>query len=179
MFGWLSGNRSRRAIPDELYGAIVTQAREPALYADLGVPDTVAGRFEMVVLHTALALRRLGNGSAVERELGEAVFERFCADMDASLREFGVSDAVMGKRMKTMAQGYYGRAGAYGTAVDEDSRDELVAALRRNVFPGGEGDIDVRLGAYAIRFAAACQAVPEGAFETGAASFPRVPVLSS
>jgi len=179
MLGWLTGIRSGNAIPDELYGAIVTQARERDLYAELGVPDTVAGRFEMVVLHTALALRRLGSGSAVERDLGEVVFERFCADMDASLREFGVSDAVMGKRMKKMAQGYYGRAGAYGAAADDDSRSDLVAALQRNIFPGGEGQIDPRLGDYAIRFSMACQDVPVGAFERGPAAFPRVAVLSS
>src|SRR5207244_1769191 len=74
-----------------LYGAIVAQARSPVFYGRYGVPDTVNGRFEMVVLHTILVLRRLKEEPGL-RGLGQALFDAFCADMDANLREMGVGD---------------------------------------------------------------------------------------
>src|SRR3954452_11112994 len=78
-----------------LYGAIVAQARAPVFYQIYGVPDTVNGRFEMIVLHAVLLLRRLGNEPEPTRELGQAIFDRFCQDMDANLREMGVGDLAV------------------------------------------------------------------------------------
>src|SRR3974390_245218 len=83
---------------DVLYGAIVAQARLPSFYLIYGVPDTVEGRFDMIVMHLALVLRRL----ARERELGslgQGVFDRFCRDMDHNLREMGVGDLSVPKHM--------------------------------------------------------------------------------
>ncbi len=78
-----------------LYGMIVAQARSPQFYRDYGVPDTVNGRFEMIALHTVLLLRRLADGSPELRQVGQEVFDRFCDDMDASMREMGVGDLTV------------------------------------------------------------------------------------
>ena len=75
-----------------LYGAIVAQARDPRFYESYEVPDTVLGRFDLIVLHLALVLRRLREGDAAMSGLAQGVFDAFCRDMDHNLREMGVSD---------------------------------------------------------------------------------------
>ena len=159
-------------IASDIYGAIVARARTPAIYADLGVPDTVAGRFEMVALHMVVAMERFGSGTHRERDIGQRVFELFCTDMDQTLREFGVGDAVMGKRMKKMARGFYGRSAAYTQALTTDDRDQLAAVLGRNIYPGEERAADVRLSDYARSFRLAFIAVESGALEKGAVAVP-------
>src|SRR3954447_23871272 len=94
-------HRNRQAATiDALYGMIVAQARSPRFYRDYGVPDTVNGRFEMIALHTVLLLRRLADGSPDLRQVGQEVFDRFCDDMDASMREMGVGDLAVPKKMR-------------------------------------------------------------------------------
>lgn len=118
-----------------LYSAVVSQARRPEFYADLGVPDTLDGRFDMIVLHVFLVMQRLrGQGEAadgVARALVEALFD----DMDANLREMGVADLGVGKRVKQMIDGLYGRLDAYrdGLAAD-DGGHALRVALDNNLF---------------------------------------------
>jgi len=123
-------------IPAALYGAIVAQARRPALYRDLGVPDTVEGRFEMILLHLALVLRNLrGPGGRVE-PVGQAVFDTFCTEMDRSLREMGVGDLSVGKKMRAVGEAYYGRAAAYEPGLAGGDAAGLAAALARNAYAG-------------------------------------------
>jgi cytochrome b pre-mRNA-processing protein 3 len=117
-----------------IYGAIVAQARHPALYADLKVPDTVDGRFEMVVLHGGLVIQRLGRDDEESRAAGQAVFDLFCDDMDRSLRELGVGDLAVPKRMRSMAEAFYGRSAAYDAAIAGDDRPQLAAAIARTVY---------------------------------------------
>ena len=134
MFGRFRQARRDKAIGAALYGAIVAQARAPALYARLGVPDTVDGRFQMVVLHLALVLRRLKTGGDAGKATGQEMFDLFCGDMDRSLRELGVGDLVVPKRMRKMAEAFYGRSAAYDAALDRDGGVALEEALGRNVF---------------------------------------------
>lgn len=141
-------DRQEARIASAVYGAIVAQARSPALYAGLGVPDTVAGRFEMVVLHTVVIIERLKSGGAAERTLGQRVFDLFCTDMDRSLRELGIGDLGVPRKMKRMAEGYYGRAEAYRRGLAEGDVAGLAEAIGRNVAvtsPGAAG----ALAAYA------------------------------
>jgi|SRR5262252_1113622 cytochrome b pre-mRNA-processing protein 3 len=122
-----------------LYGMIVAQARAPAFYQIYGVPDTVNGRLEMVMLHAVLVLRQLE--ASPGRALGQALFDRFCRDMDASMREMGVGDLAVPRKMQQIGQAFYGRQAAYRAALAEPpGKDEalLVAALARNVFAGLE-----------------------------------------
>ena len=88
-----------RGTIETIYGMIVTQAREPEFYRKFAVADTVNGRFDLLLMHLWLVLRRL---RAVEGESGlsQALFDRFCEDMDDNLREMGVGDLTVPKRMK-------------------------------------------------------------------------------
>ena len=120
-----------------LYGAIVAQARQPAFYQLYGVPDTANGRLEMIVLHAVVLLSRLEAEGGPARRVGQALFDHFCADMDANLREMGVGDMAVPRKMKAIAEAFYGRKRAYEAAVAAPGPEELVAALARNVHPGG------------------------------------------
>jgi cytochrome b pre-mRNA-processing protein 3 len=116
-----------------LYHAAVTRARDPWFYLVAGVPDTVEGRYELVAIHVHLLLRRLrGDGGAA---LGQALFDLMFADLDQSLRELGVSDVVIGKRVKAVARGFYGRVVAYDEGFD-GADTVLEAALTRNLYRG-------------------------------------------
>lgn len=121
------------AIAATLYGAIVAQARLPALYRGLDVADTVDGRFEMVVLHTVLVLDRLQSDARLAG-LAQRVYDLHCTDMDHSLREMGIGDLGVPKRMKTMTSRFYGRAGVYRDALAGGDLAALTDAIARNVY---------------------------------------------
>jgi len=161
----------RRAIIRALYGVIVAQARAPGFYTGYGVPDTVEGRFDMIVLHLLLLLRRLRSEPDAIRRLGQEVFDLFCTDMDHSLREIGIGDLAVPKHMRRLGEAFYGRAAAYDRALASSRNEELVAALARNVFSGaasGPGSPDRvrpaprRLAAY-VRATESSLAGQEGA----------------
>lgn len=113
------------------YEAIVAAARHPAFYADWGVPDTLDGRFDMITLHTFLVLDRL---KGAEPQFRQALVDELFRDMDRSLREMGVGDLAVGKRVRKMAEVFYGRIAAYDKAL-EGPEDLLLNAIARNVFP--------------------------------------------
>lgn len=164
-------DRSAEAAAEVAYGTIVAQARQPALYAALGVPDTVTGRFEMVVLHTVLVIRRLRHEGSDGATLGQLVFDAFCHDMDQSLRELGFGDLAVPKRMKKLGESFYGRAEAYGRTLDD--RVKLAEAIARNVFPDGATTAHAaRLADYAVAGAAALAATPIAELGQGATVFP-------
>ncbi len=121
----------------ELYGAAVGAARTPALFAELGVPDTLEGRFDLVSLHVGLLIRRLRtDGDARGPALAQAVFDAMFADMDLNLREMGVGDMSIGKRVRAMWEAFHGRALAYESALDSQDPAALAEALARNVWRG-------------------------------------------
>lgn len=117
-----------------IYGMIVTRARDPAFYNGYGVPDTVDGRFDLVVLHLWMALSRL-RVTPVQQTLAQGLFDHFCNDMDANLREMGVGDMAVPKRMQAFGQAFYGRSAAYDAAVAE-GHEALAWALDKNVYNG-------------------------------------------
>ena len=120
-----------------LYGTIVAQARLPAFYQIYGVPDTVDGRLEMIMLHTVLFLRRLESEAAPIRALGQGLFDQFCRDMDDSMREMGVGDLAVPRNMRRIGEAFYGRQAAYRVALEAPNDEPLAAALDRNVFADG------------------------------------------
>jgi len=142
----------RRTRPDTisaLYGTIVTQARMPRFYQDYAIADTVNGRFDLIVLHLAPVLDRMAAEPAL-RELAQRLFDRFWQDMDHNLREMGVGDLAVPKRMRRLGEAYYGRAQAYRTALAAAGTDALADALARNVYDGEPSNPDAprRLAAY-------------------------------
>ncbi len=146
MFGLLRRNRNERA-GFLLYGAAVAAARDAFYYGVLGVPDTLDGRFDLVGLHTCLVIRRLRLMPAHEleqgRALAQAVFDAMFSDMDVNLRELGVSDLSVGKRVRAMWEAFHGRARAYEAAFDAGDQPALAAALQRNVWRGEGPGVDI------------------------------------
>jgi len=116
----------------QAYVQIVAQARKPVFYADWQVPDTLDGRFDIILLHLFLVVSRCeAEGSHTQRFIRH-LSEVFFADMDRSLREMGASDTGVGLRIKNMAQAFYGRLKAYGSAIGDEAA--LVEALQRNAY---------------------------------------------
>jgi cytochrome b pre-mRNA-processing protein 3 len=131
----LFASQPAKSTIDAVYGAIVAQARLPAFYLTYGVPDTVEGRFDMIVLHLVLLFRRLAREPQDFRSLTQCVFDRFCRDMDHNLREMGVGDLSVPKEMRRLGEAFYGRADVYerALAAGEEGVPMLIAALGRNV----------------------------------------------
>lgn len=144
---------------EAIYGTIVAQAREPLFYKHLDVPDTVDGRLDMLILHLWLVLRRL-RGTANGQALSQGLFDHFCADIDGNLREMGVGDLTVPKRMRKVGEAFYGRTAAYDLAY-AGGEAELSAALQKNILNGGHPDSAARLAAYAWRAAAAMDGLDE------------------
>ncbi|MBW7968952.1 ubiquinol-cytochrome C chaperone family protein [Bradyrhizobium sp. BR 10289] len=136
-----------RGTIEAIYGMIVAQAREPIFYRDLGVPDTVDGRFDLLLLHLWLLLRRLRAAEGATG-LSQALFDRFCEDMDDNLREMGIGDQTVPKRMRAFGEAFYGRVQAYDQAV-EAGGEALAAAICKNILNGTGIDHARRLAAYA------------------------------
>jgi cytochrome b pre-mRNA-processing protein 3 len=143
-----------------LCGAIVAQARSAVFYTRYGVPDTVEGRFELIVLHLVLILGRLGReNGAVPRPgskrpsgptIGQRLFDVFCRDLDDNLREMGVGDLAVPREMRRFGEAFYGRQGAYGAALAAADERELEKALARNIFGvTGVDERAARLARYA------------------------------
>ncbi len=167
--------RANRILIDQIHGEIVAAARAPALYARWAVADTLDGRFEMIALHSGLVMRRLGElgeiGAQVAQDLVDCVFGHF----EDALREMGVSDAGVAKRIKRMAAAFYGRNRAYGEALAAHDAEALAAALARNVY--GAGDVSAAprsrdLAAYVLGAAAALEREGIDVFAGGRFCFP-------
>src|SRR5690606_19967889 len=149
-----------------VYSAIVAQSRQPLFYAEWSVPDTVTGRFDMISLHMALLFRRLRGDAAGQRDFAQAVFDLFFKDMDRQLREMGVSDIGVPKRIQKMGNIFFGLLAAMNRAMDAGDPAALEAVLGRNVFDGeaaGAGP----LAAYLITQDTALAALPADAIMAG------------
>ena len=161
----------------ELYGAAVAAAREPAYYLDYAVADTLQGRFDLVGLHVALLIRRLRHDPApAGQNLAQAVFDAMFNDMDVNLREMGVGDMSISRRVKRMWEAFHGRAQAYEAALDAAAPEALAEALIRNLWAGTppeDATAAPRLAARAIALDAALAAQPMAALSAGRLAFPK------
>lgn len=119
-----------------VYSAIVAQSRQPIFYAQWGVPDTVTGRFDMISLHMALLFRRLRAETGKQKEFSQAVFDLFFKDMDRSLREMGVGDLGVPKRIQKMGNIFFGLLAAMNEAMDRSDVAALESVLARNIYEG-------------------------------------------
>jgi cytochrome b pre-mRNA-processing protein 3 len=158
---------------DALYGMIVAQARSLEFYRGYGVPDTVDGRLDMIVLHMVLVLRQLTKLHGALPPLGQRLFDRFCQDMDANFREMGVGDLAVPKRMQKVGEAFYGRAKVYESALIDDSPAALEAAVSRNVFGVPEPALGARrLAAYMREVAERLSRLDSGALTVAKFQFP-------
>lgn len=132
MIAWLRRRRDDEAVA-KIYDRIVEQSRRPEFYSDLGVRDSLDGRFDMLSLHMMLVLRRLKADPERAGRFGQALFDRMFADMDESLREIGVGDLSVGKKVKQMGAAFLGRVAAYDAGLQQPEA-ALEEALARNVY---------------------------------------------
>jgi len=157
-----------------LYGAVVAQARQDAFYTEFQVPDTLDGRFDMIVLHAILVFRRLEAIGPRGHQLAQRTFDIMFRDMDQSLREMGVGDLSVPKKIKAMAQAFYGRADAYAAALDGNGEETLADVLTRNIYPEADGGREkgARLARYVARTAAFLDTLTFEMLQTGEIAFP-------
>jgi cytochrome b pre-mRNA-processing protein 3 len=164
-----------------LYGVIVAQARSPTFYMSYRVPDTVEGRFDLIVLHLVLVLHRLAQnsrageavGHSAASDVGQRLFDAFCRDLDGNLREMGVGDLAVPKKMRRFGEAFYGRLGAYRAALAVADDRELEKALARNIFGvDGADERAGRLARYARAAARQLDAEEEDALLAGKMIFP-------
>ncbi len=134
--GLRAGRRRHERAGFQLYAAAVAAAREPYLYEALGVPDTLDGRFDMIALYAFLVIRQVSRQAQPGPDLGQAVFDAMFSDMDINLRELGVGDLSVGRRVRAMWEAFHGRANVYSAALDANDPAGLAAALARNVWRG-------------------------------------------
>ncbi|MGC8525109.1 MAG: ubiquinol-cytochrome C chaperone family protein [Acidibrevibacterium sp.] len=168
---WRRGRRHERA-GFTLYGHAVSAARRPFFYDVLAVPDTLDGRFDLVGLHVALLIRRLRHDREPGPALAQAVFDAMFSDMDINLRELGVGDMSVGKKVRAMWEAFHGRARTYETALDAGDAGSLAAALARNVWRGGTAPRAAMLATIAIATDAALTRQALARFAAGEVAFP-------
>lgn len=131
--------RARREQAERLHEAIIAQSRQPAFYAHLGVPDTMLGRYEMVCLHAYLVLTRLNRESEEGHRLAQKLHDLIFDDFDVALREAGLGDMGVGKRIKKLARNLHGRISVYDAGLAAGD-SEMDAILRRNMYASVEPD---------------------------------------
>jgi cytochrome b pre-mRNA-processing protein 3 len=155
-----------------LYVAVVDQARRPEFYIDLGVPDSANGRFELYSLHVILLLRTLKTGDAAAGQTAQVLFDTYLSSLDDALREQGVGDLSMAKKMRKLGEAFYGRVRSYDEAFDSlpdaGPLEQLVARTA-----GAEGGDSVALADYVAR-ALGCLAEQQASLIEGRVQWPEV-----
>lgn len=134
MLKWLSNRNRRDRNAHDFYGSIVAAARAPELYADHGVPDTLEGRFEMLVLHMYVSLDRIGQGNTEAKQLAQRLVDAFFADMDVTVRQAGVGDMAVPRKMRRLATAYADRIEGYRTAFAKPDNTDVAQIFQAKVF---------------------------------------------
>jgi cytochrome b pre-mRNA-processing protein 3 len=174
VLGWLTRRFDRAATARKLYGSSVTQARRPAFYANWHIPDTPQGRFEMVVLHVALAVRRLTREGPSGARLARALNEAFVADMDDNMREMTFGDLRVPREIKQITAALLDRHKAYADALQDPAGRRLQEAIAGQL--GYLGDSEqfaiVALADYMQRAATTLDSVPAKRLLDGTIEWP-------
>ncbi len=168
--------RPAEAAGKALYASAARQARMPAFYLELGVPDSGEGRFELYCVHVALLVRRLKGQGEAAADTAQALFDAFVRALDDGLREMGVGDLVVGKRMRKLGEAFYGRMRAIDDALALAPQTAVLAELmERTVLLQGPKQGAAALAAYAVRAADSLDRQPLEALLGGAAEWPGTP----
>ena len=134
MFGFLGKRAVRRTEATILLDQAMREAIQPVFYAEMDVPDTFDGRYEIATLHIMMIMHTLNKQGAEGQKLAQALFDVFFVRMDRTLREIGVGDLSVPKQMKKMMNGFNGRAQSYRAALVQGDKAALMDALTRNVY---------------------------------------------
>lgn len=138
MLTWFTKRADRRRKASELYGAVVTFARRPMLYEGFGVADTPEGRYEILVLHLFVVMERLRAAGDAAVAQSQSLLEVFVTDLDDNMREMGIGDLTVPRKVKKAAAAFYDRAEEYRAAMATSGDQELVLLLER-LIPAAEG----------------------------------------
>ena len=158
---------------EALYSAIVEQARQPVLFEAFATPDTVEGRFEQVALHTFLVLRRLKGPESDRKRVAQCLFDAMFRNMDDAMRELGVGDMAVARKIRKLAENFYGRVGAYEDGIkDGDEADTLARALGRNIFENEDAPTAPLLARYVRDCVADIEGQPLSRIIGGIVKFP-------
>ena len=139
MFSFLKRDNSLSNV-DKGYGIVVNQSRNPIFYTELSIPDNIDGRFDILGLHMFFIFSRLKNEEKTAAVFSQSLFDTMFIDMDQSLREMGVGDLSVGKRVKDMGKALLGRIEAYDKAFSAEY-DDIQAAIIRNIYRGDVPDL--------------------------------------
>ncbi|RZJ19316.1 MAG: ubiquinol-cytochrome C chaperone [Brevundimonas sp.] len=150
MFAKLLGRRANPRIGDTLYGFAVEQARTPAFYTRLGVADRIDARFELYTLHVLLLVMRLRDEGETGADMGQTLFDTYVSALDHALRELGVGDISVGKKMRKLGEALYGRMTAYEAPLRAGDTTALSDALAKNIYEGDDATGAPALAAYAV-----------------------------
>lgn len=145
-------SRPSRKLAEALYGHAVTQARRPVFYADMGAPDRIDSRFELYTLHVLLLILRLRDDGRAGADAAQDLFDTYASALDNTLRELGVGDVSVGKKMRKLGEALYGRMNAYEAAILAQDVDGLSLALTRNIMEATAATPGMQaLAGYALR----------------------------
>jgi len=173
IFGLFKKKNHNQSIVNRQYAALTSTARIPFFYTDLDVPDTVMGRFELLAVVMILFFRRTAKSASSGQELAQEIVDAFFQDIDHSIRELGIGDQSVPKRMKKLAGMFYGRLETYATALEEKSVEKLASALQRNIYPENPDAPSMRgLAEWMITAEAALAEVSEDEISRGGAVLP-------
>jgi cytochrome b pre-mRNA-processing protein 3 len=177
MFRWLRDRVRTQRIGRAFYDSIVAQSRAEPFYRELGVPDTMEGRFELIVLHTHLVLERLRPEGDIGQALSRALIEAFVADVDANMREIGIADLGVPRRVKRAAAALFERARAYAAAQPASGTpDALQGALVEHIYGGvcTNPNLPLQMARYVRQAVASLDQQPSSALLEGRVAFPDV-----
>jgi len=135
VFGLFGRNRRRQAKAQ--YDRLVAASRQVGYYRDLGVPDSVTGRLELLMLHVCLWARRAAGQGREGGRVAEALTGAFFDDMQVHLRESGIGDKALSRKLGEVAESFYGRLSAYAAALEAGGTEALQAVLQRNILDEG------------------------------------------
>ncbi|MEM8773210.1 MAG: ubiquinol-cytochrome C chaperone family protein [Pseudomonadota bacterium] len=174
MFKSLFKKDKSAEIGEALYVAAADHALSPPFFRDFGAPDTPEGRFEVVALHVWLILRRLKGEDPAAKRAAQKLLDSTFSNLDAALREMGVGDLVVGKKVRKLAENFYGRLGAYdaGLAADADAAS-LEEALARNVYESETAKDASALANYVRAAAEELDTQPQSRIANGIVTFPK------
>lgn len=173
IFSLLRRKKANYAVVVRQYETITDAARHPVFYTGMGVPDTVMGRFEMVCVHLVLYFRRTRGVDGAAASIAQEIMDAFFEDMDHSIRELGVGDAGVPKRMKKIGRMFFGRARSYEEALEANDLEALAEALGRNIYPDPKQKAPKMeaLAAYAASVASSLDKASLEEIESGTVSF--------
>ena len=148
---------------DALYAVAVEQARQPAFYTALGVADRIDARFELYTLHVLILFLRLKQDGERGEVAAQKLFDTYISSLDNTLRELGVGDVSVGKKMRKLGESLYGRMNAYESPLRAEDVDALAASLAKNIYESADAETGRALARYAV---ASRQNLTAQSFET-------------